>query len=133
MFFCFPDPHFKAKNHRRRIIRCVEYRAEVSVMRRAATSKTLLSEYAHFLKPNGRLYTITDVEELHRWHVDKCEAHPYFERVADEEAMEDEAAKAMLTETEEGQKVARMGGRKYFAVFRRLPAEELPLPALLTL
>ncbi len=22
MFFCFPDPHFKAKNHRRRIIRC---------------------------------------------------------------------------------------------------------------
>lgn len=23
MFFCFPDPHFKAKNHRRRIIRCV--------------------------------------------------------------------------------------------------------------
>lgn len=24
MFFCFPDPHFKAKNHRRRIIRCVD-------------------------------------------------------------------------------------------------------------
>lgn len=42
MFFCFPDPHFKAKNHRRRII-----------------SDTLLSEYAYFLKPGGRLYAVT--------------------------------------------------------------------------
>ena len=42
MFFCFPDPHFKLKNHRRRII-----------------SDTLLSEYAYFLKPNGKLYTVT--------------------------------------------------------------------------
>lgn len=42
IFFCFPDPHFKAKNHRRRII-----------------SEILLTEYAYFLEPNGRLYTVT--------------------------------------------------------------------------
>jgi len=42
IFICFPDPHFKAKNHRRRII-----------------SHELLSEYAYFLKPGGRLYTVT--------------------------------------------------------------------------
>jgi tRNA (guanine-N7-)-methyltransferase len=42
IFFCFPDPHFKAKNHRRRIV-----------------SDILLSEYAYFLAPNGRLYTVT--------------------------------------------------------------------------
>lgn len=42
IFFCFPDPHFKAKNHRRRII-----------------SDILLTEYAYFLEPNGRLYTVT--------------------------------------------------------------------------
>ena len=42
VFFCFPDPHFKAKNHRRRII-----------------SDILLTEYAYFLEPNGRLYTVT--------------------------------------------------------------------------
>ena len=42
MFFCFPDPHFKVKNHRRRII-----------------SLALLNDYAYFLKPGGRLYTIT--------------------------------------------------------------------------
>jgi len=54
LFFCFPDPHFKVKNHRRRIV-----------------SETLLSEYAYILKPGGILYTITDVEELHQWHVAK--------------------------------------------------------------
>jgi tRNA (guanine-N7-)-methyltransferase len=48
MFFCFPDPHFKNKNHRRRIV-----------------STTLLSEYAYFLAEGGLLYTITDVEDLH--------------------------------------------------------------------
>lgn len=42
IFFCFPDPHFKAKNHRRRII-----------------SDILLTEYAYFLAPNARLYTVT--------------------------------------------------------------------------
>jgi tRNA G46 methylase TrmB len=42
IFFCFPDPHFKAKNFRRRII-----------------SSILLSEYAYFLAPNARLYAIT--------------------------------------------------------------------------
>jgi tRNA G46 methylase TrmB len=42
IFICFPDPHFKAKNHRRRII-----------------SHELLSAYAYFVKPGGRLYTVT--------------------------------------------------------------------------
>ena len=42
MFFCFPDPHFKTKNHRRRII-----------------NDTLLTEYSYFLKPNGKLYAVT--------------------------------------------------------------------------
>ncbi len=42
IFICFPDPHFKAKNFRRRIV-----------------SHILLSEYAYFLKPGGRLYTVT--------------------------------------------------------------------------
>jgi tRNA (guanine-N7-)-methyltransferase len=47
IFFCFPDPHFKAKNHRRRIV-----------------SEILLSEYAYFLaEGTGRLYTITGKEE----------------------------------------------------------------------
>lgn len=110
IFFCFPDPHFKTKNHRRRIV-----------------STILLSEYAHFLAPRARLYTITDVEELHNWHVEKCTSHPAFRRLDNDAVLaEDPAVAAMLTETEEGKKVKRMGGRKHFAVFERLADEELP-------
>ncbi len=44
------DPHFKAVNHRRRIIQT-----------------SLQAEYAYCLAPGGMLYTITDVEELGSW------------------------------------------------------------------
>lgn len=58
MFFCFPDPHFKRQNWRRRIV-----------------NNTLLSQYCYLLKPKGRIYTVTDCWELHEWMLDallKC-------------------------------------------------------------
>lgn len=48
IFLCFPDPHFKQRKHKARIV-----------------SYTLNSEYAHVLRPGGIVYTITDVEV--RW------------------------------------------------------------------
>jgi len=48
MFFFFPDPHFKEKKHKWRII-----------------SDNLLAEYAYILKIGGRIYTNTDVHDLH--------------------------------------------------------------------
>jgi tRNA (guanine-N7-)-methyltransferase len=108
LFICFPDPHFKAKNHRRRIVNTV-----------------LLSEYAYAIKPGGRLYTITDVEELYHWHVAKCDAHPYFRRIPNEVVLvEDPAAIAMMTATEESKKVDRNGGKKFVAVYERLANEK---------
>lgn len=104
LFFCFPDPHFKRKNHPRRII-----------------SERLLSEYAYLLEPGrGLLYSITDVLELHEWHVDKCSKHPLFEALSADEMEADPCVQAMKVETEEGKKVARNAGRKYFAVYRRI-------------
>ena len=50
-------------------------------------STHLLTEYAYLLSPGGLLYTITDVEDLHQWHVAKCEAHPCFVRVSEEETV----------------------------------------------
>ncbi|KAL3668578.1 hypothetical protein V7S43_006660 [Phytophthora oleae] len=102
MFFCFPDPQFKTRLHRRRIVHT-----------------PLLAEYAYLLAPGGILYTITDVEELHEWHVEKCTSHPCFTRIPDSELESDPCVKAMTEETEEGKKVARGGGKKYVAVFRR--------------
>lgn len=44
--------------------------------------------------------------------------------------MQDPAVRAMLELTEEGIKVARLGGKKYFAVFRRRLESELPSPSI---
>lgn len=89
-----------------------------------ATSTTCTACTATLVQPNARLYTITDVENLHQWHVAKCTAHPMFEQLSEAELQGDKAAIAMVTETEEGKKVARAGNAKYCAVFRRLTNDE---------
>ena len=113
IFFCFPDPHFKPKNHRRRIV-----------------NDNLLTEYAYFMAPGGLLYTITDVKELHLWHVEKCTAHPSFERVSDDILINDPAVAAMIVKTEEGQKVARNNGSKFYAVFRKRDESKCKIDSL---
>jgi len=107
IFICFPDPHFKARKHKQRIV-----------------STTLNSEYAYVLRPGGIVYTITDVPDLHGWMVQHFEAHPSFERVSEEDQEADPCVAVMRTETEEGKKVERNGGQKHIALFRRL--EEPP-------
>lgn len=72
IFFCFPDPHFKVRESRRHesnTSSCPQSQAKKH--RRRIVSETLLSEYAYLLKPNAFLYCITDVEDLHNWHVAK--------------------------------------------------------------
>ena len=103
IFLCFPDPHFKARKHKARIV-----------------STTLNSEYAYVVQPGGIIYTITDVEDLHRWMVHHFSSHPSFERVVAKEQDADECVDVMKTETEEGMKVTRNGGQKFVALFRRL-------------
>ncbi|KAJ8115026.1 hypothetical protein OPT61_g3226 [Boeremia exigua] len=111
IFLCFPDPHFKQRKHKARIV-----------------SYTLNSEYAYVLKPGAIVYTITDVQDLHEWMKGHFERHPSFERVEkvfeegegeDGEGM-DECVRLMRSETEEGKKVTRNNGMKYVACFRRL-------------
>eukprot|EP00931_Biecheleriopsis_adriatica_P092514 TRINITY_DN66323_c0_g1_i1.p1 TRINITY_DN66323_c0_g1~~TRINITY_DN66323_c0_g1_i1.p1 ORF type:complete len:297 (-),score=47.99 TRINITY_DN66323_c0_g1_i1:80-970(-) len=106
MFFCFPDPHFKRKNARRRII-----------------SHGLLSVYAYVLAPGGMLYHATDVKDLHEWMDSACEAHPLFERVPPEELEGDLCIEAVTSETEEAKRVknlGRFGHDVYMGVFRRV-------------
>ena len=106
MFFLFPDPHFKQRKHKARII-----------------SPTLLAEYAYALRPEGVLYTITDVKDLHEWMVQHLEAFPLFERVSEEQLREEghgPVLDAVRTSTEEGQKVERNQGDKFMACFRRI-------------
>lgn len=74
------------------------------------------------------------MKELHDWHVEKCTNHPCFERLSDEDSLANDPCASMLfTETEEGKKVTRLGGKKFFAIFRRRTDDELPPPAVLSL
>jgi tRNA (guanine-N7-)-methyltransferase len=109
IFLCFPDPHFKTRKHKARIV-----------------STTLNSEYAYVLRPGGIVYTITDVENLHNWMVEHLESHPSFQRIAKDEEEGDECVQVMKIETEEGKKVERNKGQKFVACFRRL--ENPPWP-----
>ncbi|GAP87034.1 putative tRNA (guanine-N -)-methyltransferase [Rosellinia necatrix] len=102
-FICFPDPHFKHRKHKARIV-----------------STTLNAEYAYALRPGGIVYTITDVEDLHYWMVQHLEAHPSFERVSEEEQGADPCVGIMMSATEESKKVERNNGQKFVALFRRL-------------
>ncbi|KAL9936150.1 hypothetical protein V8E36_004992 [Tilletia maclaganii] len=110
LFFLFPDPHFKLRKHKARII-----------------SPTLLAEYAYILRPNGIVYTITDVHDLHLWMVKHLTAFPLFERLADDgpELKDDPCIRLVTYSTEEGKKVERNKGSKYFAAFRRKPDPEV--------
>lgn len=103
IFLCFPDPHFKARKHKARIV-----------------STTLNSEYAYVMQPGGIIYTITDVEDLHNWILNHFNAHPSFDRVPETEQEDDECVHIMRMKTEEGMKVERNHGPRYVALFRRL-------------
>ncbi|KDQ53140.1 hypothetical protein JAAARDRAFT_72660 [Jaapia argillacea MUCL 33604] len=112
LFFLFPDPHFKVRKHKARII-----------------SPTLLAEYAYALKIGGIIYTITDVEDLAEWMRVQLEGCVLFERVEEEELRKDEAKgkilDAVIGGTEEGKKVERNGGKKWLACFRRVEVARL--------
>ncbi|AQZ17375.1 TRM8 (YDL201W) [Zygosaccharomyces parabailii] len=103
MFFCFPDPHFKQRKHKARII-----------------TNTLLSEYAYVLREGGVIYTITDVKDLHDWMVKHLEEHPLFRRLGSEWESKDRCVQIMTHATEEGKKVERKNGDKFVACFERL-------------
>ncbi|KAF2667644.1 putative methyltransferase [Microthyrium microscopicum] len=129
LFFCFPDPHFKARKHKMRII-----------------SAGLVAEYAYVLRPGGVAYTITDVCDLHEWMVEHFKGCALFETLlvrrvkrgeggVIEDVVEEEGdmgeeekmcVELMMEETEEGKKVTRNSGTKYVACFRRKEDPEWP-------
>ena len=105
IFILFPDPHFKKRKLKWRII-----------------SPQLMDEYAFVLKENAKLYLVTDVKEYFNYAVPIIEEHPLFEKIDDPSG--DPALDAAMNATEESKKVERNGGKKFAAVFTRIPTPE---------
>eukprot|EP00028_Trichosphaerium_sp_Am-I-7-wt_P005307 CAMPEP_0168514972 /NCGR_PEP_ID=MMETSP0405-20121227/4442_1 /TAXON_ID=498012 /ORGANISM="Trichosphaerium sp, Strain Am-I-7 wt" /LENGTH=158 /DNA_ID=CAMNT_0008534229 /DNA_START=227 /DNA_END=703 /DNA_ORIENTATION=- len=103
IFFLFPDPHFKKKVHRRRII-----------------SPTLLAEYAYALRVGGIIYTVTDVKDLFDWEYKCLNEHPLFVELTKEETDNDPVVPLVMNSSEEAKKVEKIDGEKYFTAFRRI-------------
>ena len=107
MYFCFPDPHFKKKNIRRRII-----------------SIYLLDYYAYLLKDNGLIYNITDVKELYEWTISQFELHPLFIKLTNKDIESNELIKKSVdlitNKTDEAIRVQKNGGNKYVCVYRKI-------------
>lgn len=104
MFFCYPDPHFKKKKNRQRII-----------------STQLLAEYAYVLQEeSGIAYIVTDVLELFEWMNQRFENHPLFEKRSTEEHSNDPVVHYVRNMTDEAQRVDKGNREKYDASFRRI-------------
>lgn len=135
LFLCFPDPHFKARKHKARIV-----------------SPTLVAEYAYVMREGGWVYVITDVRDLYDWiracfdgtansaerddddyHGDGQQPREVnarselWEEVPAEERERDVCMRAVREETEEGRKVQRNGGDKFAACWRRRRDPDWPL------
>ena len=107
LFFCYPDPHWKKKNIRRRII-----------------SPTLVHEYAYWLRVGGLLYTVTDVEDLENWMIACLDGCPLFRRLTDEELdnipNHPQLLELVRSSSEDAQRTQRKGFKKNFAVHIRV-------------
>ncbi|OII74430.1 tRNA-methyltransferase family protein [Cryptosporidium andersoni] len=104
IFICFPDPHFKKRNWRRRII-----------------SYSIIPLYWYLLQQDGLLYVVSDVLEYFEWTINVLKKFSdLFERVPDIELKSDPCIDAIKTNTEEAKKVERSNSPSYECVFRRL-------------
>ncbi|CRG96322.1 methyltransferase, putative [Plasmodium gallinaceum] len=103
IFFCFPDPHFKKHNWRRRIITLEN-----------------LSLYYHLLQKNGLIYFITDVFTLHLWVKYCFYKFPYFKLLSHEEYKDDICIKLIHESSEESKKVKRNNQNMYFCIAKKI-------------
>jgi len=103
LFFCFPDPHFKKSNIRRRII-----------------TENLLDYYGYVLKEGGIIFNVTDVQNLHEWTKEEFSKKTLlFEEVLPIEYREWPEIDLILNKTNEAKRVNEKGGNKFCCVYRK--------------
>ncbi|KAA8493690.1 tRNA (guanine-N(7)-)-methyltransferase [Porphyridium purpureum] len=106
IMFCYPDPHFKRRKWRQRVV-----------------TTQLLAIYAYVLQEGGRLYFVTDVKDLWDWMTGHTDNHPLFCRV--EDVKDDPVASYVRNHTNEAARVEKSERPKFFACYERLPTPPL--------
>ncbi|KAJ1609586.1 putative methyltransferase-related [Cryptosporidium canis] len=105
IFICFPDPHFKKRNWRRRIV-----------------SYSTVPLFWYLLQEGGLIYIVTDVYDYYLWAVKVMDNYKtLFERVPDEELASDPCVSAIKSTTEEAKKVERSNSPAYSCVYKTIP------------
>lgn len=103
IFFCYPDPHFKKRRHRQRIV-----------------SDQLLAEYAYILAPGGVAYFVTDVPDLFTWMKERFERFPLFRQRTSEEIAADPIVPFVRDMTDEAAIVDKSDRSKMDASYVRV-------------
>ena len=79
-----------------------------------------MAEYAYVLKQDARVYIVTDVKQLYDWMYDHFKRFPLFEELSKEELEDDLIVPYLFDTSEEGQKVTRNNGEKFYSVFKKI-------------
>ncbi|AFN84122.1 putative S-adenosylmethionine-dependent [Encephalitozoon romaleae SJ-2008] len=100
IFILFPDPHFKKRKQKGRIV-----------------CQQMMEVYEYLLRNEGRLYISTDVEDLFDYMVDVILAHKGFEPLSEEEMNKDPLFYMISKDTDEALRAGVKTGKVFSKVF----------------
>ncbi|KAF7679727.1 tRNA (guanine-N(7)-)-methyltransferase [Astathelohania contejeani] len=98
IFILFPDPHFKKKKKKARIV-----------------CKQMLDLFVYFMMEDGRLYIATDVNELYTHMVNELESHPMFKELKNKK--EDDLYLDTFSMTDESRRAAVKTGSAFATIY----------------
>lgn len=102
IFILFPDPHFKKKKQKARIV-CYQ----------------MTHFFDYLLKYEGRIYISTDVEELFDYICNAFVDNNTFRRLSDKECVDDDIYEMTFTRTDESMRAAVKTGKTFKAIYEK--------------
>ncbi|KAF9762363.1 tRNA (guanine-N(7)-)-methyltransferase [Nosema granulosis] len=100
VFVLFPDPHFKKRKQKGRVICC-----------------QMMNILEYILEDKGRLYISTDVKELFSDMVETVLKSGFFTRLSEEEAIKDDLYEVTYKNTDEALRAGVKSGHTFGAIF----------------
>ncbi|RVD93344.1 S-adenosylmethionine-dependent protein [Tubulinosema ratisbonensis] len=103
IFILFPDPHFKKKKQKARIV-CYQ----------------MTHIFDYLLKDEGKIYISTDVEELFEYMCESFINNKVFRRLSEMECLRDDIYEMTFTRTDESTRAAVKTGKTFATIFEKI-------------